>query len=578
MLAKILYIFDNQYYKSLSLDKNFNMPKGKSKKLTFKTYAPDQVFLLPPSLEDLVPQNHLVRVVSQTIDQLDIDPLLKSYKGGGASIFHPKMMIKVLVYAYLNKIYSSRQIAKVLRQDVHFMWLSGMNKPDFRTINLFRSSRLKPVIDKVFGSMVLFCQEQGYIKLENYFIDGTKIEADASRTSYVWGKNVKRYKTSAEEKIKQLLRYIEKINEEENQRYGVKDLEELGEESKVSSEKIKAFVKTINDQLSDKEQEQGLSKAEKKVVRIVKEIEKDRLPKLELYEQQQKNLSGRNSYSKTDIDATFHRLKNGLLRPSYNTLLGCENQFIINYSIHQNPGESGLFVEHLKKLENQLGILPKNVIGDSAFGTEENYSYLDQQVIGNYLKYNTFHFEQTKKHKENPFSKDKFVYIQSSDIYKCPGNKTLHFKEERENKTDNDYVSHVRIYECEDCRECPFAGQCKKAKGNRTLQVNPKLDQHRETAYKNLISPTGMKLRKQRNIEPETVFGDIKWNLNYSRFRLRGKEKVNIEMGLLSIAHNVKKIYQVGVSRKANASVETIEFNKQQSTFDRFYFYSELFS
>lgn len=578
MLVKILYIFDNQHYKSLSLDKNCIMPKGKSKKLTFKTYSPDQVFLLPPSLEDLVPHNHLVRVVSQTIDQLDIDPLLKSYKGGGASIFHPKMMIKVLIYAYLNKVYSSRQIAKVLRQDVHFMWLSGMNKPDFRTINLFRSSRLKPVIDKVFGSMVLFCQEQGYIKLENYFIDGTKIEADASRASYVWGKNVKRYKASAEEKIKQLLRYIEKINEEENQWYGTKDLEELGEDSKVSSEKIKLFVKTINDQLSDKEQEQGLSKAEKKVVRIVKEIEKNRLPKLELYEQQQKNLSGRNSYSKTDVDATFHRLKNGLLRPSYNTVLGCENQFIINYSIHQNPGESGLFVDHIKKLENQLGMLPKNVIGDSAFGTEENYSYLEQQFIGNYLKYNTFHFEQTKTYNENPFSKDKFVYQQSSDTYKCPGDKTLYFKELRENKTDNGYVSHVRIYECEDCRECPFAGQCKKAKGNRTLQVNPKLDLYRQQAHKNLTSPTGVKLRKQRNIEPETVFGDIKWNLHYSRFRLRGKEKVNIEMGLLSIAHNVKKMYQVGVCRKANASVKTIEFNKQQSTVDRFYFYSELVS
>ncbi len=552
------------------------MPKGKSKKLTFKTYNPNQVFLLPPSFDELIPGGHMVRVVSQTIEQLNIDPLLKAYKGGGASIFHPKMMIKVLVYAYLNGIYPSRKIAKELREDINFMWLSGMNRPDFRTINLFRSSRLKPVIDKVFGSMVIFCQEQGYIKLENYFIDGTKMEADASKNSYVWAKNVKRYKANAEEKIRELLRHIEQINDTENLQYGDKDLEELGQNNELSSEKIKEQVKKINDQLSDKKKEEGLSKTDEKVARAVKKIEKEHLPKLEQYKQQEKNLSGRNSYSKTDVDATFHRLKNGLLRPSYNMLLGCENQFIINYSIHQNPGESGLFVEHFKKLADQIGVLPENVIGDSTFGTEENYSYLEQEVIGNYLKYNTFHFEQTKTYKENPFSKDKFVYTQSSDTYICPGNKTLHFKEIRETKTDNGYIGHVRIYECEDCQGCPFADQCKKAKGNRTLQINLKLNQYRAQALENLTSPKGVKLRKQRNIEPESVFGDIKWNLHYNRLKLRGKEKVNIEIGLISIAHNVKKIYQVAVNKEANASIKTMEFKKQLSSVNRFYFYSEL--
>ena len=287
MLVNTLHAIDNQYDKSLSLDKNQHMPKGKSNKLTFKTYNPNQAFLLPPSFDDLIPVGHLVRVVSHTIDQLNIDPLLKSYKGGGASIFHPKMMVKVLVYAYLNGIYSSRKIAKALREDINFMWLSGMNRPDYRTIILFRSSRLKPVIDKVFGSMVIFCQEQGYIKLENYFIDGTKMEADASKTSYVWAKNVKRHKGSTEEKIRELLHHIEQINETENLQYGDKDLEELGDNVMISSEKIKEQVNKINEQLSEKESDQGLSKVDKKVARVVKQIEKERLPKLEQYEQQQ---------------------------------------------------------------------------------------------------------------------------------------------------------------------------------------------------------------------------------------------------------------------------------------------------
>ena len=574
MLIKSLYIFDRQCLISLSLDKYYIMPKGKSKKLTIKTYDQNQAFLLPPSFDDLIPPGHLVRVVSQTIDQLDIEPLLKSYKGGGASFYHPKMMVKVLVYAFLNQIFSSRKIAKALREDIYFMWLSGMNRPDFKTILNFLSGRLKPVIDQVFGSMVIFCQEQGYIKLENYFIDGTKMEANAGKNSHVWAKNVKRHKENTEEKIRQFLRHIDQINEMENLQYKDKDLEELGENSTISSEKIKEQVKKINAQLANKREEEGLTETEKTIVRVVNKIDKE-LPKLEQYEQQQKNLSGRNSYSKTDVDATFHRLKNGLLRPSYNLLLGCENQFIINFSIHQNPGESGLFIDHLKKLQNQLGSLPENVIGDSTFGTEQNYSYLEEQFVGNYLKYNTFHFEQTKTYRENPFSRDKFVYTTSTDTFTCPGNKTLYFKETRQTKTDNGYVSQVRIYECEDCRECPFADQCKKAKGNRILQVNPKLDQYRSQARENLTSPLGVKLRKQRNIEPETVFGDIKWNLKYSRFRLRGKEKVNIEMGLLSIAHNIKKIHLIKINNEANSSRKTLEFADQMSTYNRFYFYSQ---
>ncbi|MDP4188952.1 MAG: IS1182 family transposase [Bacteroidota bacterium] len=552
------------------------MSKGKSNKVTFKTYDPDQAFLLPPSLEDLVPQNHMVRMVNKTIDQLNIDPLIKSYKGGGASIYHPKMMIKVLVYAYLSQIYSSRKIAKALRQDTHFMWLSGMNKPDFRTINIFRSSRLKPVIDQVFGSMVKLCQEMEYIKLENYFIDGTKIAANAGRNSYVWKKNVKRYKASTEEQIRKLLDHIEQVNQQENLDYGERDLEELGENTQITSEKIKAFVNKLNEQISEKKQTTGLSKGDKEVAKTVKQLEKDRLPKLEQYEQQEKDLSGRNSCSKTDIDATFLRLKNGLLRPSYNILVGSENQFILNHSIHQNAGDSGLFIDHMKKLKSQLGNLPSNAIGDAAFGTEENYSFLDQHTIGNYLKYGTFHSDQTNKHKQDKFSKDKFVYTPESDTYQCPSSRNLHFKEEKETKTDNGYISHVKIYACEDCSGCSFANQCKKGQANRSIQINTVLDQYRSKAYSNLTSEQGIKLRKQRNTEPETVFGNIKWNLKFNRFGLRGKDKVNTEMGLICIAHNIMKIYKIELNKTSEAAMTKQKSEQKTATYRYFCFYSDL--
>jgi transposase len=166
--------------------------KAKSKQV-FKPYHQQQVMLLPPSLDDLIPPKHLVRVVNETIDQLDIEPLIATYKGDGTSAYHPVMLLKVLVYAYLTTTYASRMIAKALHENIHFMWLSGMSHPDFRTINTFRSSRLKEVIDQVFGSMVFFLLEHGYIDLQQYFVDGTKLRADNNKHKVVWAKNTKRY-------------------------------------------------------------------------------------------------------------------------------------------------------------------------------------------------------------------------------------------------------------------------------------------------------------------------------------------------------------------------------------------------
>jgi len=537
-----------------------DMPKGKSNKVVIKHYDQNQAFLLPPSIEDMIPADHFVRTFNQMIDLLDIDILLKTYKGGGASIFHPRMMVKVLVYAYLNKIYTSRRIAKALREDIHFMWLSGMQQPNFRTINKFRSSRLKDVIDGVFASQVEFCLEQGFIKLENYYVDGTKIEANANRNSYVWGKKVNRYKETTQQKIKDLLKHIEQVNQKENLQYHDKDLEELGEGIQISSKKIKEHIKKLKDELADKQSQGSLSHTDKEIEKAIEEIDEKHLPKLQQYEQQQENLSGRNSYSKTDVDATFCRLKNGLLRPGYNAMIGTENQFIINYSLHQNPGESGLFVPHLEKLHRLLGVLPKNVIGDAAFGSHENYDFLHRHNIGNYLKYNTFDIEQSTSYQSQSFMREDFEYHTTTDSFNCPDGRELSFKEIKQHKTDNGFTNFLRVYQCDDCNGCQYMTDCTKMNGNKILNYNPQLEHYRAQARDNLNSQKGVILRKKRSIEPETVFGHIKWNQRFERFYLRGKEKVNVEWGLLSLAHNFNKMNQIKIDKDKNASISALEF------------------
>jgi len=506
--------------------------KKKQSAPVFKPYTQHQTMMLPPSLEELIPESHMVRTVNKTIDGMNIDPLIATYKGGGSSSYNPLMLLKVLVYAYLSKNYASRKIAKALREDVNYMWISGMQRPDFRTVNIFRSSRLKGVVDQVFGSMVEFCITNKYIKLENYFVDGTKMEANARKTSYVWSKNTERYKEATQKKIKELLEHIEEVNRQEDAEYGGSDLEELGNDSTITSEKLKEQIEKLNTIIShSKPKEQAM-----------KELQTKQIPKLERYEEQERLLGGRNSYSKTDTDATFFRMKNDQLLPAYNVMIGTENQFILNYSIHQKASESDQFIGHISKLTTTLGLLPGSVVGDAGYGSEENYSFLEEQGLGNYLKYNTYHREKTKKHCDNRYHKDKFQYDEERDTYLCPEGRELIFNRIGKQITDNGYQQETKIYECIDCGGCPVASQCKKGVGNRTISVNPQLERYRAQARANLASDYGIALRKKRGVDVESVFGDIKMNQEYKRFRLRGKEKVNVEFGLLSIAHNMKKI------------------------------------
>jgi transposase len=167
--------------------------KRKETHPVFKPYVMNQAALLPPSYEELIPENHLVRIVNEAVEKIDLNPLLSQYKGGGTSSYHPKMLLKVLVYAYAEKNYSSRRIAKALRENIYYMWISGGNRPDFRTMNNFRSSRMKAVIGDVFAAVLEYLVDAGHVKLENYFVDGTKIEANANKHKVVWAKRRDKY-------------------------------------------------------------------------------------------------------------------------------------------------------------------------------------------------------------------------------------------------------------------------------------------------------------------------------------------------------------------------------------------------
>jgi len=519
----------------------------------FKPYNMNQPHLLPPSYDELIEPEHLVRVVNRVIDRLDLSVVLAKYKGGGTSSYHPQMLLKVLVYAYSKKIYSSRKIAAALRENVHFMWLSGENQPDFRTINDFRSSRMKGIIDQVFTEVLEYLIEAGYVKLEHYFADGTKIEADANKHKVVWAKRKDTYQKRVRRQIQDLIEQIEQANAEEQAEYGDEDLEERGGGStgELNSERLKQRIEELNQRLRERNQPKKETQAERKAL---KKLSEDCLPRLEKYEQQTETLAGRSSYSKTDPDASCMRMKEDRgaekpwPKPAYNVQVGTEGQFIVGFSVHGRAGDPACLIPHLEQVRTNLGgKLPKKIVADAAYGSEENYAYLEQHKAENFLKYNTF-YQDTHRYRKpevlrsHQFRAENFTYQVETDLFFCPAAKPLHFQYTSRYTSDNGYETNRRNYECFDCADCPLKSQCTRAKGNRKIRISFRLLEYRQQARKNLTSEEGIRLRAERSTEVETVFGHIKHNQSFRRFHLRGLEKVKTEWGLVSIAHNLSKL------------------------------------
>ena len=509
----------------------------------FKSYNQQQSILLPLNLEDLVEGTHLVRVVNKVVDGMDLTSLVSQYKGGGTTSYHPKMLLKVLLYGYSIKIYTGRKIAAALRHDTHFMWIAAMNRPDFRTINNFRSGKAKETIELIFKEMLEFLMEQQYIKMENYFCDGSTFAADGNRNKMVWKKNAERYKASAGQKCRELFKEIDELNAAEDKEYGNNNLEQSGELSAVTEHDIDRHVQSLNKKIQDA--------SDKKTVRKCKSIKKkleEAQSKIHTYEGQEKVAGKRSGYNKTDEDATAMRMKNKVeTLPAYNVLAGSEGQFITGVTVHQNPNDGVCFAEHIEQVTTmQQPFKPINVIADAAFGTEQNYELAETKGIGSFLKFPTFHAEETKKYRENPFLKDNFPYDPLTDTYTCPNKQLLVFTNSY-HKTHKvtGYQSFIKEYACAGCKGCPFYEKCCKSakEANRIIRVNEKLENHKQEAREKLKSEKGIQLRKQRGTEIESCFGDIKHNMGFRRFHVRTKQKVKTEITLVAMAHNLRKIH-----------------------------------
>jgi transposase len=503
-------------------------------KVIFKAYQQDQLYILPPSIEEMIETNHPVRVVNEIINKINIEPLIKLYKGGGTSSYNPKMLLKVIVYAYLKNIYSSRKIEEMTKENIHSMWISGMSNPDHHTINRFRSERLEKVLEEIFSQIVMLLIEAGQLSIKEVYVDGTKIEANANRYSFVWAKAIKKSKERIKQQIKELWAYTQGVALEESKQQDFEEFEE------VDAEKVTETIKKIDELLQGKP-------ISKKVKQKINYAKKNWPKNLEKYAEQEEKLGQRNSYSKTDEDATFMRLKedsmkNGQLKAAYNVQISSNNQYIVNYSIHQKPTDTTTLPEHIESYKEKYNQNPEVIIADAGYGSQENYKYMDTEKIEAYVKYNYFDKEQKKKKTDKtPFKTDKLFYNEEQDCYYCPMGQKMSKIGQSTRRSENNYIREITYYRAINCNGCPIRGVCHDGQAERVIGVSHQGNNLKKKAQEKLQSERGIYYRKKRPIDVEPIFGNIKQNKKFKRFILRGLDKVKVEFGLIAIAHNLSK-------------------------------------
>ncbi|MBR8730548.1 IS1182 family transposase ISBthe2 [Porphyromonas levii] len=509
-------------------------------KIPFRPYIHKRSMVFPQRLDEDICENDPIRVVNAIIDGINTDNIYGLYSKLGRYPYHPKMMLKVIIYAYMNNIYSCRKIEQALKRDVHFIWLAGYEKPDFITINRFRN-RVKGEINQIFTQIVLLLAEKGLVSLDVEYIDGTKIESKANKYTFVWRKSVERNRAKLQEKLKVLLTQVDDCIAQENSA--------VDEPVEVTPELLSEIVSTLKAELESTPE--PTNNDEKKKVREkkkkqVKQLQEHR-DKLMEYDQKLEQLGTRNSYSKTDPSATFMRMKkdamnNGQTKPGYNLQIATENQIITNFGLYPNPNDTLTLIPFLESFHDRYERQASTVVADADYGLEENYRFMEESDTTAFVKYNRFHIEHRPRYKPDPFHSDSLYYNKEEDYYVCPMGQRMERIGTKRTKAASGYTSESARYKARNCDGCPLRGLCFKAKGNRIIEVNHKLNAYKRKASKLLTSEEGMKHRGRRCIEPESVFGQMKYNMGYKRFRHFGQDKVTMDFAFFAIAFNIKKL------------------------------------
>lgn len=463
----------------------------------FKSYNTNQILLLPPSIDEFIPESHLARVISEVVEQINTKNIENKYCDIGQKSYHPKIILKTLFYGYCIGVRSGRKIASKCETDTAFMYLTAMYRPDFRTINDFRKDNIKE-IEGYFIDVLKICKDLGMVKMGEIYIDGTKIRANASSKRTKDKDGYERWLKRIEDEIEQILKEVDKTDKQEDELYGENNRgDELPKElqkKEVLRDKIKEVLKEIGEK-----------------------------EKINLTDKEAKNIKGKEG-----------------IKPNYNCQAGVTSEgVIVSAHVNNKASDCGELIEEIDQAETNTGEQVTDVIADGGYGTYENYEELEKREITAYIPSQTFAKEQKSKYKgnQNPFDRSKFNYDLNTNEYICPEGKRLRYQ-----RIISERNWKYKIYKGTDCVNCKMKHACTTAKA-RTIRRELR-EEIKQRVIERLQTDKGKEIYNKRLYKIESIFGHFKFNLKYLMFHLRGKEKVNEEFKLMCTVNNIFKIYK----------------------------------
>ena len=462
----------------------------------FKPENRIQSFLLPPSIEDFISQEHLARVVNEVVDNLDTSVIEETYSYLGQKSYHPKMLLKLLFYGYSIGIRSGRKIAAASESDVAFMYLACMYKPDFRTINDFRKNNVA-VIEQLFVQVVRLCVSMQMVNIGTLVIDSTKLRANASSRLTKSREQYEQWLDNIERQVQDIMVEADTIDEEEDKKYGDKRGDELPE-SINTKEKLRNKIKEAMEQMKEGEK---------------------------------RNL--------TDTDAKTIK-SNGRLQANYNCQASCTTDGIIVSAYATNiASDKEQLIQVIKEAESNTSLQSTTILADSGYASYENYEQLkalDKTILIPDQE------KETEAHKaaSNPYHRNHFKYDAAKDSFVCPEGKPLAYHGNYTHKLNK---QKGKLYQGIECKGCIQKEQCTKGSA-RQLHIEDR-SLIRETIRQLLDSTAGRKLYKLRQQIIEPIFGNLKHNLMYRMLHLRTLKKVNAEWQMMCLTHNIKLIWKM---------------------------------
>ena len=513
----------------------------------YTTFNRNYQIKLPLNIEPSVPASDPVRLLSAFVEGMDLSDLYKTYDRIRKNQATPRQMLKIVLYAAMNRLYSSRDIESACRRDINFMYLlEGTPAPDHATIARFISLHFSECSKEILAGMSEALYAMGELPGKSIFIDGTKIESVANKYTFVW-------KKAATKSQAKLLEKIERFTAEFEDLYGIRivynDKIDIGtlkrlrkELMKIGDEEGIVFVK-------------GAGHRKSQLQKTVEELD-EYMRRLSDYKEKLETLGTRNSYSKTDPDATFMRMKedamrNGQLKPAYNIQHGVDSEYITWVDISAHPTDTRTLIPLLKDMEKHLSFKYTEIVADAGYESEENYAFLEGNGQLSFIKPTNYEISKTRRYRKDISRAENMAYDKERDLYICHAGKELPVLYERNPKNESGYRRRITIYGCRDCGGCPYKSDCIHGNNcntpmeerNKTIQVSKKMLEYRKKDLERITGEYGTLLRVNRSIQAEGSFADVKEDMNFRRYLYRGKKNALAQSIILAMGRNISKLH-----------------------------------